>query len=125
MQEYWFLLSADQYDHEANKDLVQIFTSFANLALKLWKTRANVEWCDMTRFGEAHFELGHPWLEVEQSLASAMGQRLNGRPIGLIIRPLIASKSLSKNGKMEEVIWLKALAWVSGEEEPMDAERLR
>ncbi|KAL7790953.1 hypothetical protein V8C37DRAFT_410563 [Trichoderma ceciliae] len=120
VQEYGFLLHIDRYDNEAKKDLVQIFASFAILALKLWKTRTSVEWCDLTSFREAFFTLGHPWVEVEQSLVSTIGQRLNGRPIGLLIRPLIVSKSLSKNGTMEQVIWLKALAWVSGEEEPMD-----
>ncbi|EHK16863.1 uncharacterized protein TRIVIDRAFT_232360 [Trichoderma virens Gv29-8] len=124
VQEYEFLLSADKYDNEANKDLVQIFTDFAILALKLWKTRANIEWCDINSFQNAYFELGHPWVEVEQSLALTMGQRLNGRPIGLIVRPMIASKSLSKSGEVEEVIWHKALVWVSGENETTESEKL-
>ncbi|KAL7950665.1 hypothetical protein V8C42DRAFT_359551 [Trichoderma barbatum] len=123
VQEYAFLLSIDEYEYEANKDPVQIFTSFAILALKLWKTRAHIEWCDLTNFKNAFFELGHPWVEVDPSLVLQMGQRLNGRPVGLIIRPFIVSKSLSKNGKLEEVVWLKALVWVSGEDEPIDAEK--
>ncbi|KAL6868612.1 hypothetical protein J3F83DRAFT_737734 [Trichoderma novae-zelandiae] len=120
MEEYSFLLSVDRSDSEARKDLVQIFVDFATLAIKLWKTRAGVMWYSTMSFREVPFELGSPWVEVESSLVSTMGQRLNGRPIGLIIRPTISSKSLSKDGQWEEVIWLKALAWVSGEDEPME-----
>ncbi|TFB06034.1 hypothetical protein CCMA1212_001855 [Trichoderma ghanense] len=120
VKDYFFLLSLEKYDPEASKDLVQIFADFATLALKLWKSRTHVGWCNTVGFGETAFELGNPWVEVESSLASRMGQRLNGRPIGLIIRPMIVSRTLAKDGKWQEVIWLKALAWVSGEDDPED-----
>ncbi|PTB81356.1 hypothetical protein M440DRAFT_1418042 [Trichoderma longibrachiatum ATCC 18648] len=120
VREYGFLLSKDQFNHEARKDLVQLFADFATLALKLWRTKANVQWCDMRGFDGVCFDTGNNAMEVDSSLVSTMGQRLNGRPIGLIIRPAIWSNSMSANGKMEEVIWLKAHAWVSGEEDPMD-----
>ncbi|PTB64495.1 hypothetical protein BBK36DRAFT_1179698 [Trichoderma citrinoviride] len=120
VQEYGFLLSTDQFDHEAGKDLARIFANFAGLALKLWKSRAHVCCCGIRGFGEAAFDLGNPLIEVDSSLASSMGQRLNGRPIGLIIRPAIWANSLSQDGTVEQVVWLKALAWVSGEEGDMD-----
>ncbi|KAL6696355.1 hypothetical protein J3F84DRAFT_373780 [Trichoderma pleuroticola] len=122
-KEHRFLLS-ETYDQEAHQDLVQIFASFASLALKLWKTRTNIKWYSMNGFGELYFQPGHPSIEVEQSLMSRMGRQLNGRPIGLFIHPMIGSQSLSKNDKVEEVVWLKALAWVSDKYEPMDREEI-
>ncbi|OTA02217.1 hypothetical protein A9Z42_0025570 [Trichoderma parareesei] len=121
VEQYRFLLSNDQFDNEARKDLIRIFADFASLALKIWKSRANVQWCGMRGFDRVCFDLGNPSVEVDSSLASTMGQRLNGRPIGLIIRPAIWSNSLSKNGTVKQVLWLKALAWVSGEEDLMDS----
>ena len=120
VQEYWFLLSVDKYDYEAMRDLAQIFADFASLAMKLWKSGAKVRWYSTRDFGEIPFELGNAWSEVESPLVSALGQLLNGRPIGLIIRPLILSSIISENGNWEPVIWHKALAWVSREEDPMD-----
>ncbi|KAL7805232.1 hypothetical protein V8C44DRAFT_231633 [Trichoderma aethiopicum] len=117
VEDYFFLLSADKYDTEASKDLVQIFVDFASLALKLWKTRADVRWYNVKDFQDRPFQLGSPWVEVEPTSVSTMGQRLNGRPIALIIRPMILSRTLSKDGDWEQVVWLKALAWVSGEDE--------
>lgn len=123
VEDYEFLLS-ETYDHEAHRDLVQIFASFATLALKLWKTRTNIKWYGLNSFGKRHFQPGHPWIEVEQSLMSRMGGRLNGRPIGLFIHPIITSQSSSKNDKVEEVVWLKALAWVSDKDEPTNREEV-
>ncbi|KAH6606449.1 hypothetical protein Trco_005602 [Trichoderma cornu-damae] len=119
VEEYEFLLRTDSYDEEANRDLAQIFADFAILSLKLWKTRVNIEWCDSTGFGNSIFDYGSPWMEVDQTLVSTKGgSRLSGRPVGLIIRPLIVAKPPTKEDRAEEVVWLKALAWVSSEEEP-------
>ncbi|KAM6488281.1 hypothetical protein HDV62DRAFT_385223 [Trichoderma sp. SZMC 28011] len=123
VEDYEFLLS-ETYNLEAHQDLVQIFASFATLALKLWKTRTNIKWYGLNSFGKRHFQPGDPWIEVEQSLMSRMGGRLNGRPIGLFIHPTITSQSPSKNDKVEEVVWLKALAWVSDKDEPMNREEM-
>lgn len=123
VEDYEFLLSKT-YDYEAHQDLVQIFASFASLALKLWKTRTNIKWFDLNGLGKRHFQPGDPWIEVEQSLTSRMGGQLNGRPIGLFIHPTITSQSPSKNDKVEEVVWLKALAWVSDKDEPMDRKEM-
>ncbi|KAK1240848.1 hypothetical protein MKX07_006281 [Trichoderma sp. CBMAI-0711] len=118
VEEYSFLISAEKFDIEASKDLVRIFVDFATLALKLWKTRADVRWYNARGFQDRPFQLGNPWVEVESSSVSTMGQRLNGRPIGLIVRPMILAKSLSTNGQWKDVVWLKALAWVSCEDAP-------
>lgn len=119
VEDYFFLLSADRYDTEASKDLVQIFVDFASLALKLWKTRADVRWYNVKDFQDRPFQLGSPWVEVESTSVSTMGQRLNGRPIALIIRPMILSRTLSTDGHWQDVVWLKALAWVSGRDDFM------
>ncbi|QYS98756.1 hypothetical protein H0G86_005920 [Trichoderma simmonsii] len=121
VEDYKFLLS-EIYDHEAHQDLVQIFADFAKLALKMWKTQTNIKWYDLNSFEEPHFQPGDPWIEVDHSLMSRMGRHLNGRPIGLLIHPMITSQSPSKSDKMEEVVWLKALAWVSDKDEPTNQE---
>lgn len=121
VEDYKFLLS-EVYDHEAHQDLVQIFADFAKLALKMWKTQTNIKWYDLNSFEEPHFQPGNPWIEVDHSLMSRMGRHLNGRPIGLLIHPMITSQSPSKSDKMEEVVWLKALAWVSDKDEPTNEE---
>ncbi|KAF3075269.1 hypothetical protein CFAM422_002401 [Trichoderma lentiforme] len=123
-KEYEFLISDERYDQEAYQDLVQIFASFASLALKLWKTRTNIKWYSVNGFEEPYFQPGDSVIEVEQSLVSRMGRQLNGRPIGFFIHPMIGSQTQSKDGKMEEVVWLKALAWVSDKDEPMDREEM-
>ncbi|KAH0528136.1 hypothetical protein TsFJ059_003034 [Trichoderma semiorbis] len=123
VKEYGFLLS-EKFDEEGNQDLVQIFANFAKLALKLWKTRTNIKWYDLNSFTEPHFQPGNPWIEVEHSLMSRMGRQLNGRPIGLFIHPVITSQSPSKSDKMEEVVWLKALAWISDKDEPTNLEEV-
>lgn len=124
VKEYGFLLSAEKFDEEGNQDLIQIFADFAKLALTVWKTQTNIKWYDLNCFEELHFQPGDPCIQVEQSLISRMGRQLNGRPIGLFIHPLITSQSPSKSDKMEEVIWLKALAWVSDKDEPMNREEV-
>ncbi|KAL7909394.1 hypothetical protein GGI35DRAFT_449761 [Trichoderma velutinum] len=123
VKEYGFLLS-ETFDQEAHQDLVQIFANFANLALKLWKTRTNIKWYDLNDFEKLSFQPGDPSIEVEQSLMSRMGRQLNGRPIGLLIHPMITSQPPSKSDKREDVVWLKALAWVSDKDEPIGLEEM-
>ncbi|KAM3454942.1 hypothetical protein MY3296_002724 [Beauveria thailandica] len=69
------------------------------------------------------FRMNDSYMECEPAVASAPGERLNDRPIGVVIRPCILSESISDSGEeIPPVVWSKALVWVSGKEDPYDME---
>lgn len=95
-------------------DLVSIISSFAKLALRLWRTRTNIHVQGMHSLAEKRFQLGSGHMDGDTAAVAAFGQRLNGRPIGVLMRPLIMSEPITtKQGEERMVVWSKALAWVS------------
>lgn len=112
--EFGFLLR--EMDQEARKDLADLFTGFAHLALRLWKIRSNISVLGMPQLADESYQLGSNRVQGEPAVVSALGHRLNGRPIGVVIRPLIISEPVMPEGKpQQQVIWSKALVWVSGQ----------
>ncbi|KAK2594475.1 hypothetical protein QQS21_007822 [Conoideocrella luteorostrata] len=110
---YGFLLQ--ELDQAAHEELVGLFTDFARLALKLWQIRTSIYVAGMPQLANVEFQLGSHKMEGQHDIVSEMGQQLNGRPIGIVMRPLIYSEPVEQEGKpAEQVIWSKALVWVSG-----------
>lgn len=110
--EFGFLL--EKLDHEAREDLISLFTQFAHLALNLWKIRTTFSVLGMADLAHVQFRLGSDQVDAEPTAVSALGQQLNGRPIAVVIRPLFISRPVMPKGKpQEQVVWSKALAWVS------------
>ncbi|KAF1730810.1 hypothetical protein CRV24_008880 [Beauveria bassiana] len=112
-----------ELDKTARDDLANLFTRFSQNALKLWQTPTLIHILDMADMANFPFDTSHPYIECEPAVASALGERLNGRPIGVVIRPCILSSSISDSGERNAaVVWPKALVWVSGESDPYDME---
>ncbi|OAA45110.1 hypothetical protein BBO_03688 [Beauveria brongniartii RCEF 3172] len=110
-------------DKTARDDLANLFTRFSQIALKLWQTPTLIRILDMADMADFPFDMSYHYIECEPAVASALGERLNGRPIGVVIRPCILSKSISDSGeKIPPVVWSKALVWVSGKGDPYDME---
>jgi hypothetical protein len=119
IQEYQFLLKP--LEHKDEDDLRNMFFDFSLIALKLWKLRTRIQVHSMPNFANHAFQLHSHWIQGEVDAVAKMGDQLNGRPIGVIIHPLILSLPIvngdSETGpKPQEIVWLKALAWVSTEE---------
>lgn len=114
---------AQQLDDAASEDLVDIFTRFSKIALKLWQTPTKVRVLNNKDIFAWAFETNFPYVECEPAIASALGETLNGRPVGVVMRPCILSDPIPEPGKQATpVVWSKALAWVSGEKDPYDIE---
>ncbi|KAK8143160.1 hypothetical protein G3M48_007623 [Beauveria asiatica] len=112
-----------ELDKTAWDDLANLFTRFSQIALKLWQTPTLIHILEMTDLANCPFRMDDSCLECEPAVASALGERLNGRPIGVVIRPCVWSRSISDSGELKApVVWSKALVWVSGKEDPYDME---
>lgn len=110
--EFGFLLQ--ELDEESREDLANLFTSFATLCLRLWKIRTDIGVFGMPGFVGAKFDLGSEHMDGEQVTVSSLGPKLNGRPIGVVMRPLIVAEPVVAAGKPpHQVVWSKALVWVS------------
>ncbi|KAL6800811.1 hypothetical protein GGI42DRAFT_326970 [Trichoderma sp. SZMC 28013] len=119
VQDFHFLLK--QVDDQALKDLSQLFLDFGNMALKLWKTRTVIKTHGMSRFAEQRFDAESPFIEADGVGSPAARRRLQGRYVGVVVRPLIVSEPLGQDGEASgEVVWLKAAGWVSDFEEAVD-----
>ena len=113
--EFDFLLA--EMDQESLQDLTKLFEDFARLAIKLWKARTSIRISGMSELADSPFQVGSSKMDGQQAVVSALGQRLNGRPIGVVMRPLITSESVTRDGQPQQpVVWLKALVWVSSQE---------
>lgn len=109
-----FVFLLGKLDEEAREDLGKLFTAFALLALKLWKTRSSIAVIGMPTFADTAFELGSKHMDGDPTTVSSLGRRLDGRPIGVVMRPLIVSKPIvPEDRQQEEVVWSKAFVWVS------------
>ncbi|KAM3442381.1 hypothetical protein NHJ13734_002398 [Beauveria thailandica] len=112
-----------ELDKTARDDLANLFTGFSQIALKLWQTPTLIHIFEMADLVDCPFRMDNSCMECEPAVASALGERLNDRPIGVVIRPCILSESISDSGEeIPPVVWSKALVWVSGKEDPYDME---
>ncbi|KAL7906458.1 hypothetical protein GGI35DRAFT_109644 [Trichoderma velutinum] len=112
VQDFHFLLK-DVDDH-ALKDLAQLFHDFGSIALKLWKLRTVIKAHGLSRFAEQRFDAGSSFIEADFVGSPAARRRLQGRYVGVVVRPLIISEPLGQDGEAsKEVVWLKAAGWVS------------
>ncbi|KAM3527244.1 hypothetical protein NHJ13051_003056 [Beauveria bassiana] len=112
-----------ELDKSARDDLASLFKRFSQIALKLWQTPTLIHIFDMAEMAHCPFRVNGPYMECEPAVASALGERLNDRPIGVVIRPCIVSQPISDSGEqIPPVVWSKALVWVSGEKDPYDME---
>ena len=105
-----------EIDQAAREDLPNLFTDFAHLALRLWKIQTSISIVGMPELAHLEFQPGSAELQGEPAVVSALGQELNGRPIGVVIRPLIISEPVVPEGKpQQQVVWSKALVSVSAQ----------
>ncbi|KAM3433700.1 hypothetical protein MY4824_005826 [Beauveria thailandica] len=112
-----------ELDKTAWDDLANLFTRFSQIALKLWQTPTLIHILEMADLANCVFRMDDSCMECEPAVASALGERLNDRPIGVVIRPCVWSRSISDSGELKApVVWSKALVWVSGKEDPYDME---
>jgi hypothetical protein len=110
--EFGFLLQ--ELDEVSREDLAILFTGFATLCLRLWKIRTDIAAFGMPGFVGARFDLGSEHMDGEQVTVSSLGPKLNGRPIGVVMRPLIVAEPVVAAGKPHpQVVWSRALVWVS------------
>ncbi|OAQ95921.1 hypothetical protein LLEC1_04562 [Akanthomyces lecanii] len=117
VQKFGFLLK--DMDNDAVDDLAKLFVQFSDIALKLWATKTNIRLLYGAELWRYTFELDDPFVECDPGIASFLGKQLNGRPIGVIMRPCILSEPIPKAGQeLVPVVWSKAMVWVSGEEGP-------
>ncbi|XWW96771.1 hypothetical protein V2A60_004751 [Cordyceps javanica] len=115
VEDFGFLLI--EMDKTAFRDLVELFIQFAEIALKLWSTKTHIVVSYPTEIWERGFHVGDPYVECEPGLAAALGEQLNGRPVGVVLRPCIVSQPIQTAGhEPSQVIWSKAMVWVSSEE---------
>ncbi|KJK73590.1 hypothetical protein H634G_11148 [Metarhizium anisopliae BRIP 53293] len=106
---YGFLLR--DMDERAREDLATIIHRFAQLSIKLWKVPATIQVVGMAGFAEEKFKLGDRFTECEAQLLSELGDLVNGRPIGVILQPLIVAHPVAEREE-QEVVWSKAIVWV-------------
>ena len=106
------------FNEAAGEDLLSLFSSFAGLALRLWKKKATILVPKMIEFAPTVFEVKSKYMVAEFSAKSTLGERLDGRPIGVMMNPLIVSQPVVRQGPpAEDVVWMNAVIWVSGNEE--------
>lgn len=110
--QYSFLLG--ELDEESREDLASLFTRFATLSLKLWKIRTEIAFFGMQGV-DKKFRLGSEYMDAEQVTVSSLGQKLNDRPVGVVMRPLIIAEPVGVDSQTShgQVVWSKALVWVS------------
>ncbi|EGX96744.1 hypothetical protein CCM_01402 [Cordyceps militaris CM01] len=98
-------------DSSAREDLASLFAHFSQIALKLWQTPTSIRVVGMEHMDDCPFVKGNLYWECEPAVASALGEQVSGRPIGVVIRPCILSDPIPEPGEQSTpVVWSKALA---------------
>ncbi|TQV99274.1 hypothetical protein IF1G_01489 [Cordyceps javanica] len=112
VEDFGFLLI--EMDKTAFTDLVELFIQFAEIALKLWSTKTHIVVSYPTEIWERGFPVGNPYVECEPGLVTTLGEQLNGRPVGVVLRPCIVSQPIQTAGhEPSQVVWSKAMVWLS------------
>ncbi|EGX96743.1 hypothetical protein CCM_01401 [Cordyceps militaris CM01] len=111
-------------DEESRRDLADLFAKFSDIAIKLWKSPTEIRSRTMVGFQNCPYRKSDPWTECETTTLAQLGDQVNGRPIGVVMRPLITSQAIQKPGEDYDpyscAVWSKALVWVSSKPDPHD-----
>jgi len=96
-------------------ELLALVHQFANLALRLWTLQTRIIVKGGAAIARNHtFKNNSHTMEADISVGLEKGDtRLDGRPICVVVRPLIASFPLSAEDRNNAVLWSKASVWVS------------
>ena len=108
-------------------ELIDLFETFAKLALRLWKLKTRIRLEGLTCLHR--FEGMNADMEAHSTVGILAGDKeLDGRPICVLVQPCIVSEPiLEGRSKPQRIVWSKASVWVSNWEnsqryqgEPMD-----
>ncbi|KAK8913484.1 hypothetical protein VCV18_011490 [Metarhizium anisopliae] len=115
-EQFRFLLKKDRNEDD-HSDLVDHFTDFSRLALRLWKDPTTIKVQGMPQLAAEDYLPGSPLVEYHH-LSPSFKERRPQRLFAMVLtRPLIVSKPVAPEGKPQrEVVWSKAVAWVSGDD---------
>lgn len=115
-EKFGFLLKKDRNEDD-HSDLVDLFTDFSRLALRLWKVPTTIKVQGMPQLAAEDYLPGSSLVEYHH-LSPSFKERRPQRLFAMVLtRPLIISKPVAPEGKPQrEVVWSKAVAWVSGDD---------
>ena len=102
------------------EELIGLFVSFGNLALKLWKRKANIKVESLGDHALNDFEVMYGKTEAHSSVGLLAGDHsLDGRPICVVVRPRIVSQPITeRGGTAKGIVWSAASVWVSKKDPP-------
>ncbi|KAJ6785291.1 hypothetical protein PWT90_01091 [Aphanocladium album] len=95
--DFGFLLKA--IDKTAFDDLVELFMRFSDIALEIWATKTSITFLNGINIWSLEYRADDPYRECDANVPSGSRKQLNGRPIGVVMRPCILSNPVSSAGK--------------------------
>ncbi|KAI6380276.1 hypothetical protein MCOR25_001703 [Pyricularia grisea] len=103
-----------QQSSDMLEELSVIILNFVRFCLRLWKRKVPIYVGNNRDIGGQRFKANSDWWDVTPLIGLDHGDKsLDGRPMCVIIKPLIFTMSAASDSK--EIIWSKASVWVSNE----------
>lgn len=105
-------------DENVVHELEEIFSECAKLALRIWKAKKKIGVYGPERFSSdprRRFMNSSPETKPDPAVQLAVRDpRLDGRPICMVVTPLICAYFQPEKAKaLEQVVWSKAIVWIS------------
>jgi hypothetical protein len=102
-------------NQEERQILLEIISRFGEFALQLWVQKTEIKFEDLTYFRHKKFEVNSQEMAAARIVQLETNDtRLDGRPIPMVVQPLIVALRNSNNKKPEkQKIWAKGVVWLS------------
>lgn len=106
-------------DENALAELAGIYETFGKMALQMWKRKTHIHVEGLEHPDLRDFRVGGMGMEADSIVGLEDGNtELDGRPIGVMVRPRIVSQPVLEGGRLGgRVVWCNAVVWVSSEGE--------
>lgn len=104
----------------ARKSLWDPVARFGELALQLWSTKIDIQFCHLGDYGNTPFALASEEMQAARVVRlDEYDTALDGRPIQVVVQPMIAAFG-TPDGKeyQKKKIWAKAGVWISNKDRP-------
>lgn len=113
--ERYSTLIQQSLDQEELEILLNIISRFGEFALQLWALKTEINFEELAYFRHKKFGVHSPEMAAAHIVQLEPGDtRLDGRPISIVVQPLIVALRKADNKKPEKrKIWAKGVVWLS------------
>lgn len=113
--ERYSTLIQQSLDQEELEILLNIVSRFGEFALQLWALKTEIKFEELAYFRHKKFGVHSPEMAAAHIVQLEPGDtRLDGRPISIVVQPLIVALRKADDKKPEKrKIWAKGVVWLS------------